>query len=243
MITPTRKNRAFDEIRPVSIMPHYISHAAGSVLIEMGLTRVICSASIEDKIPPFLRGKGEGWLTAEYSMLPAATHSRNNREVVSGKQSGRTLEIQRLIGRSLRSVTDLTCLGERTITIDCDVIQADGGTRCAAITGGYVALVLACQNLTKAGKFSHSPINRAVAAVSVGLDLSGVMRLDLDYGEDSQCAADVNIVMAGPSHLVEVQGTAEKGFFSPQQLSEMMTLAEKGIQNLFEKQQEVLHHV
>jgi ribonuclease PH len=200
--------RVNDALRQVRITRNFTKHAEGSVLVEFGDTRVICTASVEESVPPFLRGKGTGWVTAEYSMLPRATHTRSSREAAKGKQSGRTLEIQRLIGRSLRAVTDLAALGERSVTIDCDVIQADGGTRTASITGAYVALHDALTTLRDRGLIAQLPIREAVAAVSVGI-ISGEARLDLDYLEDSSAEVDMNFVMTSSERFVEVQGTAE----------------------------------
>ncbi|MGB4672972.1 MAG: ribonuclease PH [Azovibrio sp.] len=231
--------RAADELRPVRIIRQYTCHAEGSVLIEMGNTRVLCTASVEENVPPFLRGKGQGWVTAEYGMLPRATHSRSPREAAKGKQSGRTQEIQRLIGRSLRAVTDLAALGERQITLDCDVLQADGGTRCAAITGAWVALHDACEKLLVAGKIAANPLEDHVAAVSVGL-FAGTPVLDLDYPEDSGCDTDMNVVMTGRGGIVEIQGTAEGEPFSRAQLNVLIDLAEAGIRQLVATQESAL---
>ncbi|MGB4466693.1 MAG: ribonuclease PH [Azovibrio sp.] len=231
--------RAADELRPVRIIRQYTCHAEGSVLIEMGNTRVLCTASVEENVPPFLRGKGQGWVTAEYGMLPRATHSRSPREAAKGKQSGRTQEIQRLIGRSLRAVTDLAALGERQITLDCDVLQADGGTRCAAITGAWVALHDACEKLLVAGKIAANPLEDHVAAVSVGL-FAGTPVLDLDYPEDSGCDTDMNVVMTGRGGIVEIQGTAEGEPFSRAQLNVLIDLAEAGIRQLVAAQESAL---
>ncbi len=231
--------RATDELRPVVIRPDFNKHAEGSVLIEMGDTRVICTASIEDKVPPFLIRSGKGWVTAEYGMLPRATNERNAREAAKGKQGGRTLEIQRLIGRALRGTIDQEALGERTVIIDCDVIQADGGTRCASITGGYVALVLALGKLYLNKKMVNWPVRSQVAAVSVGIH-HGMPYLDLDYGEDSTAEVDMNIVATDAMRFIELQGTAEKGSFSEEEMTAMISLARGGIEKLVEKQREIL---
>ncbi|WP_342130706.1 ribonuclease PH [Hydrogenophaga sp. OTU3427] len=227
--------RAADQLRPVRITRGFTKHAEGSVLIEFGDTRVLCTASVEDKVPPHKRGSGEGWVTAEYGMLPRATHTRSDREAAKGKQSGRTQEIQRLIGRSLRAVFDLKKLGERTIALDCDVLQADGGTRTASITGAFVAAQDAVNTLLASGKLSESPIIHPVAAVSVGI-VQGVPVLDLDYPEDSACDTDMNVVMTGVGHYVEVQGTAEGVAFSRDEMNQLLALAEKGIGELVELQ-------
>ena len=227
--------RAADQLRPVRITRGFTKHAEGSVLIEFGDTRVLCTASVEEKVPPHKRGSGEGWVTAEYGMLPRATHTRGSREAAKGKQSGRTQEIQRLIGRSLRAVFDLKKLGERTIALDCDVLQADGGTRTASITGAFVAAQDAVNTLLAAGKLSESPIIHPVAAVSVGI-VQGVPVLDLDYPEDSACDTDMNVVMTGVGHYVEVQGTAEGVAFSRNEMNQLLALAEKGIGELVELQ-------
>ena len=232
--------RAANELRPVSIQRHFTKHAEGSVLIGFGDTRVLCTASVENRVPGFLRGKGEGWITAEYGMLPRSTHDRMNREASSGKQGGRTLEIQRLIGRALRSCVDRKKLGERTITLDCDVLQADGGTRTAAITGAYVALCDAIQGCISKGQLTESPIVGKIAAVSVGV-YQGVPVLDLDYAEDSQCDTDMNVVMDGNGGFIELQGTAEGAAFSREHLNALLSLAEKGIAELLTLQQEALH--
>ena len=226
-------------MRPVTITRNFSKHAEGSVLVEFGDTRVICTASVEEAVPPFLRGKGAGWVTAEYSMLPRATHTRSPREAAKGKQSGRTLEIQRLIGRSLRAVTDMAALGERTIYIDCDVIQADGGTRTASITGAYVALADALATLRDKGLLSSIPLKEAVAAVSVGI-VEGQALLDLNYIEDSSAEVDMNFVMTASDRFVEVQGTAEAEPFTIDQMDAMRTLAMEGIRRLFRIQQEAL---
>ncbi|MBS0291529.1 MAG: ribonuclease PH [Proteobacteria bacterium] len=233
--------RASDQLRPIRITRHYTMHAEGAVLIEFGNTRVLCTASVEEKVPPHKRGSGEGWVTAEYGMLPRATHTRSDREAARGKQSGRTQEIQRLIGRSLRAVFDLRLLGERTIQIDCDVIQADGGTRTAAITGAWVAAQDAVATLLAAGKIAASPLTGAVAAVSVGI-VEGQPLLDLEYVEDVACDTDMNVVMTGASHYVEVQGTAEGAAFSRAEMDRLLTLAEKGIAELVRLQQESLRN-
>ena len=219
------------QLRPVRIHRQFTRHAEGSVLIEMGETRVLCTASIEDNVPPFLRGKGQGWVTAEYGMLPRSTHTRTAREAAKGKQTGRTQEIQRLIGRSLRAVVDLKALGERQVTLDCDVLQADGGTRCAAITGAWIALADACDKLVAAGKLGASPLRDHVAAVSVGI-VDGVPVLDLDYAEDSACDTDMNVVMTGAGGIVEVQGTAEGEPFTRAQMDALIDLAAAGIKDL-----------
>lgn len=231
--------RNSSELRPVAITRNYTKHAEGSTLIEFGDTRVICTASVEESVPPFLRGKGTGWVTAEYSMLPRATHSRSSREAAKGKQSGRTLEIQRLIGRSLRAVTDMAALGERSITLDCDVIQADGGTRTASITGAYIALYDALSTLKQRGLIPRIPLREAVAAVSVGI-IGGQAMLDLNYLEDSSADVDMNFVMTSSDRFVEVQGTAEAEPFSVAQMDAMRALATDGIRRLFAIQQEAL---
>ncbi|CAI07416.1 Ribonuclease PH [Aromatoleum aromaticum EbN1] len=224
-----------DQLRAVMITRNFTCHAEGSVLVEFGATRVLCTASVEDTVPPFLRGRGQGWLTAEYGMLPRATHTRSAREAAKGKQSGRTQEIQRLIGRSLRAVVDLSALGERQIVIDCDVLQADGGTRTAAITGACVAVHDAFRKLVTEGKLPYSPLREFVAAVSVGM-FQGVPVLDLDYAEDSGCDTDMNVVMTGAGGFVEVQGTAEGATFSRAELNALLELAESGIRRLVEAQ-------
>ena len=226
-----KDQRAADALRHIVITRHYTRHAEGSVLVEFGGTKVLCTASVEDSLPPFLRGKGQGWVTAEYGMLPRATHTRGAREAAKGKQSGRTQEIQRLIGRSLRAVTDLKLLGERQITLDCDVLQADGGTRTASITGACVALADALAGLMAAGKLAQNPLTDMVAAVSVGM-VDGVALLDLDYEEDSGCDTDMNVVMTGSGGMIEVQGTAEGAPFSRQQLDQLLDLAQQGITRL-----------
>ena len=234
---PSKRNA--DQLRPVTISRNYTKHAEGSVLIECGDTKVICTASIDEKVPPFLRGKGQGWVTAEYGMLPRSTGSRMDREAAKGKQSGRTLEIQRLIGRSLRSVIDLKKLGERTIQVDCDVIQADGGTRTASITGAYVALHDAVSFLLRKELLAASPLTDSVAAISVGV-YRGVPVLDLDYAEDSDCDTDMNVVMTGSGGFVEVQGTAEGVPFSRAEMNTLLDLAQSGIAQLVACQQKVL---
>ncbi len=236
---PIRTGRAADQLRPISITPHFLPHADGSVLIACGNTKVICTASIDESVPPFLRGKNQGWVTAEYGMLPASTASRMRREAAQGKQSGRTQEIQRLIGRSLRAAVDLSRLGERQILIDCDVIQADGGTRTASITGAYVALHLAIDKLLAAGKLAHNPIREAVAAVSLGI-VGGVPLLDLDYPEDSGCDSDINLVMTASGNIIEIQGTAEGAAFSPAALTQLLALGQKGIAELLQHQQSAI---
>ena len=231
--------RSPDQLRNVSFHRHYTRHAEGSVLVEFGGTRVLCTASIEDGVPGFLRGRGQGWVTAEYGMLPRSTHTRSAREAAKGKQSGRTQEIQRLIGRSLRAVIDMAALGERTVTLDCDVLQADGGTRTAAITGSYVALVDACQTLIARGTLLRSPLHGQVAAVSVGI-CGGVPVLDLDYPEDSQAETDMNVVMKDGGSFVEIQGTAEGHAFRREELDVMLALAASGISQLHALQREAL---
>jgi len=231
--------RAYDELRPVRIIPEFQSFAEGSVLIELGKTRVVCSVSVEERVPGFLKGSGTGWITAEYSMLPRATVTRTPRDISQGRIAGRSQEIQRLIGRSLRSVADLTALGERTLIVDCDVLQADGSTRTAAITGSYVALYRALQNMSSMGIVSSIPLKSAVAAASVGICHSYLL-LDLCYDEDSDAEADFNVVMTGKGEFVEVQGTAEAKPFSKQTIDDVLTLAEKGIRQLFQAQQSAL---
>ena len=234
------QGRAADALRPVSITRRYTRYAEGSVLVAFGDTKVLCTASVEEKVPPHKRGSGEGWVTAEYGMLPRATHTRGDREAARGKQSGRTQEIQRLIGRSLRAVFDLKKLGERTITLDCDVLQADGGTRTAAITGAFVAAQDAVNQLLAQGKLAASPITGPVAAVSVGI-VDDTELLDLEYIEDVACETDMNVVMTGAGHYVEVQGTAEGVPFTRQQMDELLRLAEKGITELVALQQQALN--
>ncbi|NCW90271.1 MAG: ribonuclease PH [Rhodocyclales bacterium] len=229
--------RQSDELRPLSLTRGYTAHAEGSVLIQVGQTRVLCTASVETSVPPFLRGKGQGWVTAEYGMLPRATHTRSAREAAKGKQTGRTQEIQRLIGRSLRAVTDLAALGERQITLDCDVLQADGGTRCAAITGAWVALHDACAKLVADGTLATNPIRDHVAAISVGI-VNGQPVLDLDYAEDSNCDTDMNVIMTGSGGIVEIQGTAEGTPFSRDELNALVNLADAGIRDLVAAQKQ-----
>ena len=232
-------NRQFDELRNIRITRAYTKHAEGSVLVEFGDTRVLCTASVEEKVPGFLRGQGRGWLTAEYGMLPRATNTRTGREAARGKQSGRTQEIQRLIGRSLRAIADLSLLGERSIQIDCDVIQADGGTRTAGITGAYVAVHDAVTLLLQRGLIAGSPLRDLVAAVSVGV-YRGTPVLDLDYAEDSACDTDMNVVMTGSGGFVEVQGTAEGAPFSRDEMDALLVLAQSGIARLVAKQKQAL---
>ena len=231
--------RANDALRPVRITRGYTMHAEGSVLIEFGHTKVLCTASVEEKVPPHQKGTGEGWVTAEYGMLPRATHTRSSREAAKGKQTGRTQEIQRLIGRSLRAVFDLKALGERTISLDCDVLQADGGTRTASITGAFVAAQDAVNKLIAEGKLAASPIKDHVAAISVGI-LDGQALLDLEYVEDSACDTDMNVVMTGAGHYVEVQGTAEGVAFTRKEMDALLALAEKGITELVAAQKVAL---
>ena len=228
-----------DQLRTVRITRNFTRHAEGSVLIEMGDTRVLCTASVEENVPPFLRGKGQGWVTAEYGMLPRSTHTRSAREAAKGKQTGRTQEIQRLIGRSLRAVTDLKALGERQITLDCDVLQADGGTRCASITGAWIALFEACEKLVQSGKLTANPVRDHVAAISVGI-YQGSPVLDLDYPEDSGCDTDMNVIMTGDGGIVEVQGTAEGEPFTREQMNVLMDLAQMGIRQLVAAQESAL---
>ena len=231
--------RAANQLRPVRITRGYTIHAEGSVLIEFGNTKVLCTASVEDKVPPHKKGSGEGWVTAEYGMLPRATHTRSSREAAKGKQTGRTQEIQRLIGRSMRAVFDLKKLGERTIHLDCDVLQADGGTRTAAITGAFVAAQDAVNTLLASGKLTESPITGQVAAVSVGI-VQGTPLLDLEYVEDVGCDTDMNVVMTGAGHFVEVQGTAEGVAFTRAEMDQLLALADKGIAELVGLQQQSL---
>ena len=231
--------RATDALRPLTITRGYTKHAEGSVLIAFGDTKVLCTASVEERVPPHKRGSGEGWVTAEYGMLPRSTHTRSDREAARGKQSGRTQEIQRLIGRSLRAVFDLSKLGERTIHLDCDVIQADGGTRTAAITGAYVAAMDAVNWLLAQGKISASPVKDSIAAISVGI-VEGTPLLDLEYIEDSACDTDMNVVMTGAGHFVEVQGTAEGVAFTRTEMDQLLALADKGIRELVQRQKDAL---
>ncbi|MFO1426928.1 MAG: ribonuclease PH [Steroidobacteraceae bacterium] len=239
MVYRRPSGRAPDELREVSFQRGFTRHAEGSVLVQFGGTRVLCTASIEDGVPGFLRGKGQGWVTAEYGMLPRATHTRSAREAARGKQSGRTQEIQRLIGRSLRAIIDLEALGERTVTLDCDVLQADGGTRTASITGSYVALADACDALLARGALRTSPLHGQVAAISVGI-CGGTPLLDLDYAEDSQAETDMNVVMKDGGTFVEVQGTAEGHAFQRHELDELLNLAAGGIGRLLALQREAL---
>jgi len=227
------------QLRPLQMTRRFTRHAEGSVLIEIGDTRVLCTASVEESVPHFLRGSGQGWVTAEYGMLPRSTHTRTGREAAKGKQSGRTQEIQRLIGRALRAVTDLKALGERQITLDCDVLQADGGTRCAAITGAWLALNDACEQLVSQGRLAANPVRDQVAAVSVGI-YQGIPVLDLDYAEDAHCDTDMNVVMTGSGGIVEVQGTAEGEPFTRTQMSQLMDLADAGIGQLIAQQKAAL---
>jgi ribonuclease PH len=228
-----------DQLRSLNITRGYTMHAEGSVLVVFGNTKVLCTASVEDSVPGFLKGKGQGWVTAEYGMLPRSTHTRTAREAAKGKQSGRTQEIQRLIGRSLRAVTDLAALGERQVTLDCDVLQADGGTRCASITGACVALHEACNRLVAEGSLAASPMRDFIAAVSVGI-FEGVPVLDLDYDEDSSCDTDMNVVMTGSGGMVEVQGTAEGAPFSRAEMESLLDLATAGIAQIIAAQKESL---
>ena len=232
--------RLASQLRQVRITRRFTRHAEGSVLIEIGDTRVLCTASVEESVPPFLRGRGQGWVTAEYGMLPRSTHTRTGREAAKGKQSGRTQAIQRLIGRALRAVTDLKMLGERQITLDCDVLQADGGTRCAAITGAWLALNDACEHLLSQGKIGANPLSDQVAAISVGL-YQGAAILDLDYAEDANCDTDMNVVMTSRQGIVEVQGTAEGDPFTRIQMNELLDLATAGIGELLAQQKAALH--
>ena len=234
--------RAADELRPARITPGFLPYAEGSVLIEMGNTRVVCAASLEDRVPPFLRNSGQGWLTAEYAMLPRATQTRTGREIGRGGPSGRTHEIQRLIGRSLRAVADMKALSERTLTIDCDVLQADGGTRTASITGAYVAFALASRHLLKTGKITRSLTTNSVAAVSVGI-VANTPLLDLKYDEDSRAEVDMNIVCTGDGRFIELQGTAEREPFSRAQMDEMVALGVRGIEALIAIQQRIISEV
>jgi ribonuclease PH len=234
-----RDGREPDDLRTLAFTRDFTQFAAGSVLVEFGQTRVLCTASVEERVPPWLRGKGRGWVTAEYSMLPGSTSERNDREAAKGKQSGRTQEIQRLIGRSLRAVTDLPMLGEVQITVDCDVLQADGGTRTASICGGYVALHDACSRFVSAGKMAAHPLTDQCAAISVGI-VDALPCLDLDYSEDSRAEVDMNVVMTGVGGFVEVQGTAEGAAFSRGELDQLLGLAESGISEIFALQRELL---
>ncbi|TXK84680.1 ribonuclease PH [Paenibacillus sp. N3.4] len=231
--------RTNQELRPMKITPHYIKHAEGSVLIEVGDTKVICTATIEERVPSFMKGQGKGWVTAEYSMLPRATQVRNQREAAKGKLGGRTMEIQRLIGRALRSVVNLEALGERSITLDCDVIQADGGTRTTSITGAFVAMAFAMNKLATDKNLSKFPINDFLASVSVGI-INDTARLDLNYEEDSKAKVDMNVVMTGQGQFVEIQGTGEDAPFSRKELDELLALAETGIHTMIAEQRKVL---
>ncbi|MEM5326905.1 ribonuclease PH [Paraburkholderia sp. JHI2823] len=231
--------RAADQLREVRITRHYTKYAEGSVLVEFGDTKVLCTASVSESVPPFLRDKGQGWLTAEYGMLPRATHTRSDREAARGKQTGRTQEIQRLIGRAMRAVFDLEALGARTINLDCDVLQADGGTRTASITGAFVAAHDAVSKLLATGRIERSPITDYVAAISVGV-YEGMPVLDLDYDEDSQCDTDMNVVMTGSGGMVEVQGTAEGAPFTRTELNALLDLAQSGVRSLIDKQKAAL---
>ncbi|WP_217586892.1 ribonuclease PH [Lentibacillus saliphilus] len=232
--------RNVTHLRPIKMTPHFVKHPEGSVLIEVGDTKVICNVSIEERVPPFLRGSGKGWITAEYAMLPRATDQRNIRESSKGKVSGRTMEIQRLIGRALRSVVDLEKFGERTLWIDCDVIQADGGTRTASITGAFVAVVLAFGTLLEKKSIKKMPVKDFLAAISVGVLPDGTEILDLEYAEDSIAAVDMNVVMTGKGEFVEIQGTGEEATFTHAQLQNMLALADQGIEQLIEKQKAIL---
>jgi ribonuclease PH len=236
---PRPSGRAADEIRAVALVPGAAKYAEGSCLARFGETHVLCTATVEEKVPPFLRNTGRGWVTAEYGMLPRSTHTRTDREAARGKQSGRTQEIQRLIGRSLRAITHLDTLGERQIRIDCDVLQADGGTRTAAITGSYVALYLAMQGLVSAGKIARLPLVDAVAAISCGIH-AGSAALDLDYAEDSTAEADANFVLTGSGGIVEIQATAEQAPFAEAQFAELLALARKGVAQLLDAQRRAL---
>lgn len=232
--------RETNQLRTVQILPHFTIHPEGSVLITVGQTKVICNATIEDRVPPFMRGQGKGWITAEYAMLPRATEQRNIRESSKGKVSGRTMEIQRLIGRALRSVVDLDVIGERTIWIDCDVIQADGGTRTASITGAFVAMVLAFKKAIEKGSIKSMPVKTFLAATSVGIHPTHGPILDLNYEEDSNAEVDMNLVMTGRGEYVEIQGTGEESTFTPDQLHSMLELGKKGIEELIEVQKHII---
>ncbi|HLR79156.1 MAG TPA: ribonuclease PH [Bacillota bacterium] len=235
-----KDQRKINQLRPVTIIPSFIKHPEGSVLIQVGDTKVICNASIEDRVPPFMRGQGKGWITAEYSMLPRATKQRNIRESSRGKVGGRTMEIQRLIGRALRTIVDLNKIGERTVWVDCDVIQADGGTRTASITGAFVAVVLAFGKMLEEKTIKKMPVTEYLAATSVGILPGGTEVLDLNYEEDSQAEVDMNVVMTGAGEFVEIQGTGEEETFSFQELQTLLELANEGIEQLITKQKEVL---
>jgi len=234
-----KSGRKFDELRPIKLIDNYLSSAPGSVMVEFGNTRVICAASIDDKAAPFLKNTGRGWLTAEYSMLPMSTQTRTAREAVRGKLGGRTQEIQRMIGRSLRAVTDLNAFGEKTIYLDCDVIQADGGTRTASVTGAFIALVGLFRKMKQEGAIREIPVRDYLSAVSVGIIDHQIM-LDLEYEEDSRAEVDMNFVMTGSGHFIEIQGTAEKIPFSRQQMTQMTELAENGIRRIIEHQKEIV---
>ncbi len=238
-MTTRQSGRAAAQMRPVSFTRQFAKHAEGAVLVAFGDTQVLCTASVEESVPPFLRGKGQGWVTAEYGMLPRATHTRSAREAARGKQGGRTLEIQRLIGRSLRAVVDLKALGERTVTVDCDVLQADGGTRTASIAGGYVALARACLGLERRRSLTRSPLHGQVAAVSVGIVDGGAL-LDLEYSEDSRAEVDMNVVMNDGGGFIELQGTAEGHAFRRHELDAMLALAASGIEQIFPLQREAI---
>ncbi|GAA0442245.1 ribonuclease PH [Lentibacillus halophilus] len=235
-----KDNRKTNELRSILMTLDYIKYPEGSVLIEFGDTKVICNASIEDRVPPFMRGQGKGWIAAEYAMLPRATEKRNIRESSKGKVGGRTMEIQRLIGRALRSVVDLNRIGERTVWVDCDVLQADGGTRTASITGAFVAVVLAFDQLIKAGKIKKMPVTDFLAAISVGISSNGTELLDLNYGEDSEAYVDMNIVMTGEGEFVEIQGTGEEATFTTNQLQAMLGLASDGLKRINDIQKDAL---
>lgn len=232
--------RKTNDLRPITMTTNYITHPEGSVLIEVGDTKVICNASIEDRVPPFMRGQGKGWITAEYAMLPRATAQRNIRESSKGKVSGRTMEIQRLIGRALRSIVDLDKIGERTVWVDCDVIQADGGTRTASITGAFVAVVLAFGKLLDKGTIKKMPVTDFLSAISVGVLPDGIEILDLNYEEDSKAHVDMNIVMTGSGEFVEIQGTGEEATFTGTQLQTMLQLANEGLEQITETQKEII---
>lgn len=234
-----KDGRQTNQLRPVTITTGVNKYAEGSVLIEVGDTKVLCTASVEERVPPFMKGQGKGWINAEYAMLPRATHTRNIREAAKGKLTGRTMEIQRLIGRALRSVVDLQALGERTITLDCDVIQADGGTRTTSITGAFIALTIAVNKISKTAKFTKYPITDFLASVSVGV-IGERALLDLNYDEDSKAKVDMNVVMTGSGKFVEVQGTGEEAPFSRDELNQLLALGEEGITELISKQREVL---
>jgi ribonuclease PH len=234
--------RPAEQLRPITLTPHYLEHPEGSVMIEAGRTRVICTASVEDRVPPFLRNSGKGWVTAEYGMLPRATTTRTQREASAGKVGGRTQEIQRLIGRSLRAVTNLPALGERTVWIDCDVIQADGGTRTASITGAFIALALALETLRKRDTLKTIPLSDYVAAISVGI-VDGEPLLDLAYEDDSRAEVDMNIVKTGDGRFIEVQGTAEAIPFGRESLNRLLDLADAGIRELIDKQRAIVGHL